>query len=100
MVKKLPTARVYRDALLDYIEGSGESGLEQAYGLGRIYLREHGGLLRIIDLHDRALDAIITPATAPAEIRRRMSASMEFLVEVLSPFEMACRCYCSFLDEH
>jgi len=102
MVKKFPTARVYRDALLNYIEGNGESGLEQAYGFGRSGLDEHGGLLRIIGLHDRALDGIIASTSAPAEVRRRVSASMEFLVEVLSPFEMVCRCYCASLgaDPH
>jgi hypothetical protein len=99
MVKMFPTASVYQDALLGYLEGSGEFGLEQAYGFGRSCLHENGSLLRLIHVHDRALQAIIASTAAPAEVHRRVNASMEFLVEVLAPFEMAFCCYRSFLAD-
>src|SRR4051794_25531598 len=98
MVKKLPSARVYRHALLDYMQGSGESGLAQAYDFGRSCLHVNGGLLQLLVVHDRALKAIIDSTTEFAEVRRRQDASMEFLLEVLAPFEMAFCCYRAFIS--
>jgi hypothetical protein len=88
-------SRQYRAALLDYLLGSGESGRERAYELGRCAIGSSLGLLQILRVHQQALSAIFVfeSASSPGEGRRRLKASQEFLMEALSPFDMACRGY-------
>ena len=96
MKKRSPSFRAYHAALLDYILGGGESGLAHAYELGRTGLGEDCCFLHILDVHEKALNSILD-STPADEVRRRLSASAEFLVEVLSPFEMAFRGYRALL---
>jgi hypothetical protein len=86
-------SRQYRAALLDYLLGSGESGRERAYELGRCAIGSSLGLLQILRVHQQALSAILESASSPGEGLRRLKASQEFLMEALSPFDMACRGY-------
>jgi hypothetical protein len=86
-------SRQYRAALLDYFLGSGESGCERAYELGRCAVGNSFGLLQILRVHQQALSAILESTSPPEEGLRRLKASHEFLMEALSPFDMACRGY-------
>jgi sigma-B regulation protein RsbU (phosphoserine phosphatase) len=86
-------SRQYRAALLDYLLGSGESGLERAYELGRRAIGSSLGLLQILRVHQQALSAILESTSRPEEGLRRLKASQAFLMEALSPFDMACRGY-------
>ena len=101
MGKRSPSLSVYHAALLDYILGSGESGLAHAYELGRTGFDEGYSFLHILEVHGQALKTILesTPESTPEcdEVRRRFNASAEFLTEALSPFEMASRGYRALL---
>jgi phosphoserine phosphatase RsbU-like protein len=97
MIKRSPSLRVYHAALLDYILGSGESGLAHAYDLGRGGFDEGCSPLQILDMHGQALTTILESTPEAAEVRRRSNASAEFLAEALSPFDMASRGYRALL---
>ncbi len=93
MSTRFPTFPVYHAALLDYVLASGESGLSHAYDLGRNGFDEGCGLLHILKVHEKALNTILESMPVGDEVRRRVNASTHFLVEALSPFDMACRGY-------
>ncbi|HEX9492981.1 MAG TPA: phosphatase RsbU N-terminal domain-containing protein [Thermoanaerobaculia bacterium] len=93
MSGRLPTIAVYHAALLDYVLRSDESGLAHAYELGRSGFDSGCGLLQILHVHDKALGIILDSTPVDDEIRRRVNASVKFLVEALSPYEMAFHGY-------
>lgn len=97
MSTKFPSVTVYHAALLDYILGSGESGLAHAYELGRNGFDAGCGLLQILHVHEKALGIILDSTPLDEEVRRRVNASTAFLVEALSPFEMASHGYRALL---
>jgi hypothetical protein len=89
---------VYHAALLDYMLGSGESGLATAYELGRTGFDAGYGLLHVLHVHERAVNTILESTPAGDEVLRRVDASTNFLAEALSAFEMAYRGYRAFLQ--
>lgn len=91
-------ARQYRTALLDHLLGSGESGRERAYELGRKAIDDGLGLLEILRVHQRAVNSILESTPKVDEGLRRLKASEEFLMETLSPFEMTYRGYVAMLE--
>lgn len=93
-----PFSRSYQTALVDYLRGSGESGLANAYALGRRGIDEGSGLLYLVRVHQQALDAILKSAPAGDRVRWR-NASEEFLMEALSAFEMASRGYLALMSQ-
>jgi hypothetical protein len=89
--------RRYRAALLDYLIGSGESGLAYAYEFGRMRLDQKTGPLLIVRVHQKAVKSILE--STPAEDRLpRLIASEQFLMEALSTFEMASRGYVALVN--
>ena len=60
-------SRRYRAALLDYLLGSGETGLSHAYDLGRTAIDEGLGLLQIL----RAIRGLSTRFWSPRITRTR-----------------------------
>ena len=88
----------YRVALLDYLAGNGETGLACAYELGRSFMGEGYGLLQIVHVHGKAMNAILDSAQSADEGVRRVKASVDFLMEALSTFDMASRGYLAQLD--
>ena len=96
--RRLLFSRRYRAALLDYLLGSGEEGLQRAYELGRVAIDEDFGLLQILRAHQRAVDAVLQSAPNMNESLKRMKAAETFLMETLSPFEMTYRGYLSMID--
>ena len=90
-------SRRYRAALLDYMLGSGESGRERAYELGRLAMHDSLGPLQILRVHQQALDSILQSTRRGHEGLQQLRASQEFLMESLSPFEMAYRGYVDLL---
>jgi hypothetical protein len=89
--------RNYRAALLDYVKGSGESGLALAYELGRERVDENTGLLQVLRVHQRAVTSILK--STPADDRDpRLRASDAFLMEALSTFELVSRGYVDLAD--
>jgi hypothetical protein len=89
-------SRTYRSALLEFVRGSGESGLANAYLLGRRRVDEGTSLLQFLRIHEEALTAILE-TTPHDEQMKHVNASHQFLREALSPFEMASRGYLALL---
>ena len=71
-------SRRYRAALLDYLLGSGETGLSYAYDLGRTAIDEGLGLLQISRAHQRALNAILESTHNVNEFLKRLKAAEGF----------------------
>lgn len=94
-----PSFRLYYAALLDYLLHRGESGLAHAYEMGRTGFDAGVGLVSILHMHYEALHSILESTSASDEFRRRLSASSEFLVEVIAPFEMASQGYRAVVKE-
>jgi two-component system sensor histidine kinase UhpB len=90
-------SRQYRAALLDYLLGSGESGRERAYELGRRAVNGDLGPLHILVVHQQAVNSILELTGNSAEALHQLRASQEFLMEALSPIEMACRGYVALI---
>lgn len=81
----------YRSSVLGYALHGGESGLRQAYELGREAIEEGRSISEIAALHHEALRTLVK-AQKTFEARVDMlQAGASFLVEVLSPYEMAHR---------
>ena len=86
-----PTVGVYHAALVEYLTRADESGLTNAYELGRSCLAAGCGLLQVLHVHEKALGIILDSAVVDSDIRRRVDASTKFLNEALSPFELALK---------
>ena len=96
--QRLLFSRRYRAALLDYLLGNGETGLSNAYDLGRSAIEEGVGLLQIVRTHQRAVDGLLEASHRVPESLGRLRAAEDFLIETLSPFEMTYRGYVALLD--
>jgi len=96
--QRLFFSRRYRAALLDYLLGNGETGLSNAYELGRSALEEELGLLQILRTHQRAVNGVLESTHNVPESLKRLRAAEDFLMETLSPFEMTYRGYVALLD--
>jgi signal transduction histidine kinase len=79
----------YERALRTYLRQGGESSLKQAYELGRRALSEGQGILDMIGVHQQALEGILSNGHEQDAVHR----SGEFLVELMSPFEMTHRAF-------
>lgn len=90
--------RQYRAALLDYLLGSGEAGRARAYELGRWAVDSNLGLLHVLLVHQQAVNAILEATGKSGDGLRQLKASQEFLMETLSPLEMACRGYVELIS--
>ena len=92
-----PTIGVYHAALLDYLLRNDESGLANAYDLGRSGLDAGCGLMQILHVHEKALGIILDSTPVDHDIRHRVDASAQFLHEALSAYEMASSGYRDFV---
>ncbi len=81
----------YRSALGDYLGGAGESALHRAYQVGRDAMDGGLGLLDIVGIHNEVLRGIVQSGALNGECPRVLDLAGGFLVECLSPFEMAHR---------
>jgi Phosphoserine phosphatase RsbU, N-terminal domain len=82
-------ARRYRAALLDYLLGSDEAGLVRAYELGRSAMQDGLGLLEILRVHQGTMRTIVGSARDVDGMLKTLDAAGQFLMETVSPFEMA-----------
>jgi signal transduction histidine kinase len=83
----------YTDALREYLDGGGETALQEAYELGRRALTEGLGVLDMASLHAEALACVLLPTANPADCTATVTAGAKFFAESLSPFEMTHRGY-------
>jgi hypothetical protein len=91
-------SRQYRTALHDYLLGSGEAALLRAYELGRTAIDERIGLLPILRAHQDAIQAVLQSTLPTNESLRRLMAAEDFLMEIMSSFEMTYRGYVALLE--
>ncbi len=86
-------AAKYASSLRDYLHRRGERELRTAYELGRQALSENVGLLEIALLHHYVLAEMSADLCGQIEARETLTMSGQFLVEVLSAYEMRQRAY-------
>jgi signal transduction histidine kinase len=81
----------YALALQHYLSAREEPALARAHELGRKALTDGLGVLEMATVHSRALAAVLKGPLADGERAQVLDALETFLVEALSPFEMAHR---------
>lgn len=81
----------YRFALAGYVARGNEEELQRAYELGRRALEFGLGVLDMVRLHQEAVAKYVTPDTTVIGSPREAKAVEMFLMEALSPFEVAQR---------
>jgi signal transduction histidine kinase len=81
----------YQKILHAYLVREGEEQLQKAYDLGRHALSRGCGVLDMVRLHHETLIQLIAFAETPAVAVARAVAGETFLLEALSPFEVAHR---------
>jgi signal transduction histidine kinase len=81
----------YVTAFHTYASEPGEFALVRAYELGRQALIQGLGVLEMATVHSVALTVVLEGAVKNPGHERLLEASEKFLVEALSPFEMAHR---------
>lgn len=78
-------------ALQEHLAGGEEAALLSAYELGRKALGDGLGVLDVATLLHEALLGACAGAQSPQESSRMIKAAEDFMLECLSPFEMAHR---------
>jgi hypothetical protein len=81
--------RDYRAAFLRYVAQRSEAALTVGYQLGRQSVERGTGLLDLVQVHHEVLAEVL--AESPADSADLASAAAEFLLEVVSTFDMAQR---------
>lgn len=84
---------LYEAALLDYLTALDESALLRGYDLGRDALAEGVGLLDMLTMHSRALSSALQRARTEDAREELLEAQTAFLIEALSPYEIARRAF-------
>jgi len=82
--------RDYRAAFLRYVAQRSEAALTLGYQLGRESVVRGAGLLELVQVHHQVLAEVLTD-TPPEDSADLASAASEFLLEVVSTFDMAHR---------
>jgi len=85
-----PLQRSYRTAFLRYLGRHEEPARLAGYELGRAALAADVGLLDVVRMHHDVLIEVLRDSPA-AEHLEISAAAAEFLLEVLSPYDMAQR---------
>ena len=81
----------YRSAFAAYLVDGDEAALQRAYELGREAVAYDVSLLDIGNLHHESLARALSRASNADETERVTRAAGEFLLEMLSPYEMVAR---------
>ena len=89
-----PSVDVYEETLQEYLAAAEEDALLRGYEIGRNALAGGVGLLDIVTTHSRSVAAALENVVSDKEKHLLMKAQAEFLIETLSPFEMARRAFC------
>jgi hypothetical protein len=82
--------RDYRAAFLRYLPRRDEAALHSGYLLGRAALEDGLSMLEIARLHHTVLLDVLD-SSRPDDLRHIASRAAEFLVEVLSTYDMTHR---------
>jgi hypothetical protein len=87
--------RDHRPSLLAWLSRGDEAGRRSAYELGREAMRNSIGILDLVRLHNDAVLEVLRSVRSAEEARGVSEAAGEYLLELVSPFEMARR---GFMD--
>ncbi|MDX6323838.1 MAG: hypothetical protein QOK15_192 [Nocardioidaceae bacterium] len=87
--------RDHRPSLLAWLSRQDEAGRRSAYELGRAAMRDSVGILDLVRLHNDAVLEVLRSARSAEEAWKVSEAAGEYLLELVSPFEMARR---GFMD--
>lgn len=82
--------RDYRTAFLRYLPGRSEAALTRGYEIGRQAVVDGVSMLDLAQVHHTVLAEVLVD-TPPGDTPQLTAAAAEFLVEVLSTFDMAHR---------
>lgn len=85
----------HRPVFLSWLTRRDETGLRQAYELGRKALECSIGLLDLVRIHNEAYLDIMRSSRTVEDASAVAAGAAEFLIELVAPFEMARR---GFLD--
>jgi signal transduction histidine kinase len=81
-------ASAYPKSLCHYLDGAGESALQQAYEIGRSALDAGIGLIAIADIHHSCLQQLLARDVHNDERDRILTGAAQFFAECISPYEM------------
>lgn len=81
---------MYTQALQDYLAGAGEEALRRAYEFGRQAIGEGLGVMDMVAIHNAAM---LQAANLDRNTTGQIEAMQAFLMESLSPFEIAHRSF-------
>jgi len=81
----------YPASLKNYLDGAGESALQEAYKIGRRALEAGTGLVTIADIHHGCLRKLLAAEAATDECDHMVTGAAQFFAECISPYEMTYR---------
>jgi signal transduction histidine kinase len=81
----------YRKSLSEYLRGPSEEALRHAYELGRRAVSDEKSLLELVSTYHEAVGSAVLKAQAPKEAGELLGLGCEYLMESVSPYEMAHR---------
>jgi signal transduction histidine kinase len=84
----MEAATAYPGSLQNYLDGAGESALQQAYHIGRRALEAGTSLVAIADVHHACLRKLLAHEVAADERNRMLTGAAQFFAECISPYEM------------
>lgn len=86
-------ADLYTRGLREYLNGSGEESLRDAYELGRQAVSQGLGLLDVVAIAHEASRGVVAENGSHKPVGQQMDLAGNFLIESLSAFEMTHRSY-------
>ncbi|VVB85636.1 Chemotaxis protein CheY [uncultured archaeon] len=86
----------YAVALEDYLDGGGETSLEQSYEIGRKAIANGLGILDLAAVHEKALVRVLP--RMPQENANTIKKASQFFAESIAPFEMTFRGFQESID--
>ena len=89
--KAMSFEQEYGTLLRKYLSEGREDTLGQAYSLGQQAIAEQKSLVELVSVHHQVLQELCAEAKDKEVLERYLQASLAFLVECLSPYEMAHR---------
>ena len=81
-------ASAYPRSLGNYLDGAGESALQQAYEIGRSALAAGIGPIAIAEIHHSCLRELLARDVPNGERDRILAGAAQFFAECISPYEM------------
>jgi hypothetical protein len=83
--------RDYAPLMLRYLAQQDEEGLQAAYELGRVALREQLGLLDVVRVHNELLLEVLGTARSVAEAHDITRCSTTLLIDLVASYDMSQR---------